>query len=87
MISPPRARIINRRSLLTPAGMTAENLRFIWAQVRAMAMLVDPLDASMTWSPAASCPLRQAFSRMYRAMRSLIDPLGFRNSSLHQICG
>ena len=52
-----------------------------------MAMLVEPLDASITAPPALTRPLRNAFSRMCGAILSLVDPLGLRNSSLHQIAG
>jgi hypothetical protein len=50
-------------------------------------MLVEPLEASATVSPGPSVPWRPAFSSMYRAMRSLVEPLGLRNSSLHQTAG
>ena len=56
----------------------------IWAQASAKAMLVEPLEASITGWPARNSPRRHALSKMYRAIRSLVDPLGFRNSSLHQ---
>jgi hypothetical protein len=64
LICPPNARIISVRSLLTPSGMTARNRSPIWAQASAMAMLVEPLDASMTRSPGRSSPLLSACSRM-----------------------
>ncbi len=50
-------------------------------------MLVLPLDASTTRSPYATRPCRHAFSRMNRAMRSFVLPLGLRNSSLHHTAG
>lgn len=78
---------MSTRSLLTPSGITAMKRKPNWAQARAMAMLVDPLDASITVLPGRRRPSRQAFSRMYLAMRSFVDPLGFRNSSLHQMEG
>ena len=52
-----------------------------------MAMLVDPLDASTTVPPGWISPRRKALLRMYVAIRSLVEPLGLRNSSLHQIVG
>ena len=52
-----------------------------------MAMLVEPLDASTTVPPGAISPRRRALLRMKVAIRSLVEPLGFRNSSLHQIIG
>ena len=87
MTAPPYARIIQTRSLLTPSGITAVKCRHICASCSASAMLVDPLDASITRPPGPRCPCLHAFSRMCRAMRSLVDPLGLRNSSLHQTEG
>ena len=52
-----------------------------------MAIEVEPDEASITVEPGRMRPSRQAFSRIKRAMRSLVDPDGFRNSSLHQILG
>ncbi len=52
-----------------------------------MAMLVEPLDASTTIDFELIRPSRQAFSRMNPAIRSFVEPLGFRNSNLHQIVG
>ena len=79
--------MMKTRSSLTPSGITARNFSPICAQASASAMLVLPLDASTTRSPHFSRPCRHAFSRMNRAMRSFVLPLGFRNSSLHQIGG
>ena len=50
-------------------------------------MLVEPLEASTTVPPGAISPRRRALLRIYVAIRSLVDPLGFKNSSLHQIVG
>ncbi len=75
------------RSRLTPSGITATKFRSICAAARAMAMLVEPLDASTTVPPGAMSPRRRALPRMNRAIRSLVNPLGLRNSSLHQIVG
>ncbi len=75
------------RSRLTPSGITATNRRPICAAARAIAMLVEPLEASTTVPPGAISPRRRALARMNRAIRSLVDPLGFRNSSLHQTVG
>ena len=50
-------------------------------------MLVDPLEASITVPLGFNLPLRTAFPIMYRAILSLVEPLGLRNSSLHQITG
>src|SRR5947209_5048691 len=54
--------MMSTRSLLTPSGMTARNLTPSWAQARAMAMLVDPLDASTTVERGPSSPPRPARS-------------------------
>ena len=51
----------------------------------AMAMLVEPLEASMTVEPGPMMPACQALLRMNRAIRSLVDPLGLSISSLHQM--
>ncbi|MGC4056346.1 MAG: hypothetical protein QM757_46710 [Paludibaculum sp.] len=50
-ISPPSARIISTRSLLTPSGITAMKRNPSCAETSAIAMLVDPLDASRTTLP------------------------------------
>src|SRR6188768_854243 len=79
--------MMNTRSLLTPSGITARNCKPICAHASASAMLVLPLDASTTRSPHFTRPWRHAFSRMKRAMRSFVLPLGLRNSSLHHTGG
>ena len=71
------------QSLVAPPGMKATKRKPIWAHTSASAMLVDPLDASVTVMPARNVPLRHAFARMCRAIRSLVEPLGLRYSSLH----
>jgi hypothetical protein len=50
-------------------------------------MLVDPLEASTTIPPGATVPERNALPKIKLAIRSLVEPLGLRNSSLHQITG
>src|ERR1019366_5266845 len=50
-----------------------------------IAFPVLPLLASTMVSPGRSSPSRSARSIMYLAMRALIDPEGFRYSSLTQI--
>jgi hypothetical protein len=50
-----------------------------------IAFPVLPLLASTMMSPGRSSPSRSARSIMYLAMRALIDPDGFRYSSLTQI--
>src|SRR6266545_895246 len=79
--------MMNTRSLLTPSGITARKRNPICAHASARAILVLPLDASTTRSPHFTRPCRHAFSRMNRAMRSFVLPLGFRNSSLHHTGG
>ena len=73
--------------MVADSGMKAANRSLIWAQASARAILVDPLEASITVLPSRMSPFRHAFSRMCRAIRSLVDPLGLRNSSLHQMDG
>src|SRR3546814_1424633 len=46
------------------------------------ALPVLPLVASTIVSPGLSRPCCSAFSTMYQAMRALIEPEGFMNSSL-----
>ena len=48
--------MISRRSRLTPSGITATNFRSICAEASAMAMLVDPLEASTTVPPGLDGP-------------------------------
>ena len=61
---PPNASIIRRRSRLAEAGMTATNRRPNWAHAMAMAIEVDPLEASTTVSPGFRVPSRTALSRI-----------------------
>jgi hypothetical protein len=56
--------MMSRRSRLTPSGITAANRKPSCAQASAMAMLVDPLDASTTRPPGATSPHRTALCRM-----------------------
>ncbi len=60
----PNASMISRRSALTFSGITAMNLSPICAEASAMAMLVDPLDASTTVPPGGISPSRRALPRM-----------------------
>ena len=58
--SPPKALIISTRSFDTPAGITAMNRSPNWAHTIAMAMLVEPLDASQTSDPGPTSPRRHS---------------------------
>src|SRR5688500_12310327 len=77
--------MMRTRSGLTASGMTATKRSPRRAHAMAKAIDVDPLDASTTAVRSSMSPPRIAWPRTWAARRSLVDPLGWRNSSFTQI--
>jgi hypothetical protein len=73
------------RSRLMPLGMTTSIRYPFTAPTMLNALPVLPLLASTMVSPGWSSPSRSARSTIQRAIRALMEPEGFRNSSLVQM--
>jgi hypothetical protein len=81
----PRARINAKRSSVKQSAMTMVHRYPFAAHTNANAGPVDPPVYSTTVAPGSSNPSRSAPSIIANAIRSFIEPVGFRYSSFIQI--